>query len=58
MPLEALGLPGRTGQRSSLLSATSCAFSDAELQRLNSFNYKLIELAEEEGQARLSPAKC
>lgn len=27
------------------------------IQRLNSFNHKLKELAEEEGQARLSPAK-
>lgn len=40
----------RSRQRSASLPDMSCAFSNAELLRLNSFNYKLKELIQEEGR--------
>lgn len=47
--LETLWLPGGTRQRSALLPAVSSTFSKAEFPSLNSFNYKLKELIQEEG---------
>ena len=55
--LEALQLPGGTRQRA-LLPDRSCAFSNAELPRLNSFNYKLKELIQEEGRGGGKAQSC
>lgn len=56
--LEALWLPGRTRRRSALLLGMSCAFSNAELPRLNSFNCKLKELIQEEGRGGGKAQSC
>lgn len=56
--LEALWLPGGTRQRGALLPDTSCAFSNAELPRLNSFNYRLKGLIHEEGRGGGKAQSC
>lgn len=47
-----------TRQRSALLPDMSSVFSNAELLRLNSFNYKLKELIQEEGRGGDKAQSC
>lgn len=45
-------------QRSALLPDMGCAFSNSKLLRLNSFNYKLKELIQEEGRGGGKAQSC
>lgn len=56
--LQALWLPGGTRQRSALLPDTSCAFSNAQLLRLNSFTHELKELIQEAGRGGGEAQSC